>query len=163
MMRAWASCGLARLITCTSTSRQTRDWRLRTHAGVAKSTTSGARRFYRLQHPTADRRNPYLDLAADALGAAEVARAQRPALVEIAVPRHELPHEALEAIVRAEAFPPEFQHLFNGDTVALTPAFASNWIVGMQLVDPCTCWRDGKPCSACRDFTERPGGWNGTF
>jgi hypothetical protein len=53
--------------------------------------------------------------------------------------------------------------IYQGEEILLSPEVASKYPARIEPVEPCTCWRDGRPCGVCRDFAEGPGGWNGTL
>ena len=94
----------------------------------------GRQAIYRLRHPTPDRNKRAWERAAEEWAKAEVTRTRRPAVVEIAVPRDELPSEMLERIARAETKPLEIQRVFLGEEILLSAVSASKWIVGMCVL-----------------------------
>lgn len=122
--------------------------------------------IYRLQHPEPrGQSRPDQDREVE-WAKAEVSRSFNPALVEIVVPRTQLPARTLEQIERVETqhqrlldIDPSFP--FRGHDVPLPVELASRWIVGMRLVEPCTCWRDGRPCSTCAAWNASQDGWDG--
>jgi hypothetical protein len=94
------------------------------------------------------------------MGKAEVARTELPALVRVEVPHSELPREKLRQIEETSEI---LGAAHKGVEILLLPDVATRYTVRIELVEPCTCWRDGRPCDVCRDFGRQPGGWNGTF
>lgn len=95
---------------------------------------------------------------------AEVARAERPVLVRVDVPLRKLPVDKIKSIVDLNEILGDSQGvMYKGEEILLLPEIASRYIVGIEPVEPCTCWRDNQICDVCRDYTARPGGWNGTF
>jgi hypothetical protein len=121
--------------------------------------------IYRLQRPKPGGQGRVWTQQADEWARAEVSRSFNPALVEIVVARTDLPAGQLDKIERAEIIHQLFSEStlgsFTGVEVILSAEFSSRWIVGMRLVERCTCWRDGRACSICAAWTASRDGWDG--
>lgn len=123
----------------------------------------GRQAVWRLQNPTTDEHDPGWSRRAINWARAEVA-AETPALVRVDVPHAELPRESLRRIETMSDILGERQAaMYRGEEILLLPEVASKYTVSIELVEPCTCWRDGRQCDVCRDHETRPGGWDGTL
>jgi hypothetical protein len=120
-------------------------------------------RAYCVRFPRTDETERSWRKAALEWSKAEVARLRVPVVIQIPVPVDLLLGSQFDRIVRRAGCPPELQQTMNGTEVTLRPDVASKYLVGVEPVAPCTCWRDGTPCEACAHWRQSPGGWNGTF
>lgn len=119
--------------------------------------------IWRLQHPTTDKHDPVWGRAGIEWAQAEVARAQVSVVVRVVVPHTELPADKLKTLEKmCELLGGSQGATYLGEEVLLLPAVASRYVAGIDEVEPCACWRDGK-CDVCQDWNRRPGGWDGTF
>jgi hypothetical protein len=120
--------------------------------------------IWRLRNPTTDKHDPSWSRRGMEWAKSEVARNELPALVRANVPLAELSAEKVKGIEDVIEVLGESQGpVYHGEEFLLLPDVASKYIFGIELVKPCTCWRDKAPCHPCRDFYQSPGGWNGTF